>query len=206
MSSPMRARPASRTSRSTSRIFRGTFPARPVMPGVLIIEAMAQTAAVLVVHTLGPQAEGKLVYFMTRRQRALPPAGIPRRRSACSRHQAAQSRQCLEIRGPRRGGRPADGRSRLRRDDPGRLAGSAMARVHPTAIIAAGATLAEDVVVGPYCIVGPDVVLASGVSLRAHVVDRRTDDDWRTDPDLSVRRHRASSRRILNTVASRHRW
>jgi 3-hydroxyacyl-[acyl-carrier-protein] dehydratase len=35
------------------------------MPGVLIIEAMAQTAAVLVVETLGPGAEGKLVYFMS---------------------------------------------------------------------------------------------------------------------------------------------
>ena len=35
------------------------------MPGVLIIESMAQTAAVLVVETLGPSAEGKLVYFMT---------------------------------------------------------------------------------------------------------------------------------------------
>jgi 3-hydroxyacyl-[acyl-carrier-protein] dehydratase len=35
------------------------------MPGVLIIEAMAQTAAVLVVHTLGISAEGKLVYFMS---------------------------------------------------------------------------------------------------------------------------------------------
>jgi 3-hydroxyacyl-[acyl-carrier-protein] dehydratase len=45
--------------------FRGHFPARPVMPGVLIIEAMAQTAAVLVVHTLGPDSEGKLVYFMS---------------------------------------------------------------------------------------------------------------------------------------------
>ena len=45
--------------------FRGHFPSRPVMPGVLIIEAMAQTAAVLVVHTLGPEAEGKLVYFMS---------------------------------------------------------------------------------------------------------------------------------------------
>ena len=45
--------------------FQGHFPARPVMPGVLIIEAMAQTAAVLVVHTLGPTAEGKLVYFMS---------------------------------------------------------------------------------------------------------------------------------------------
>ena len=45
--------------------FAGHFPSRPVMPGVLIIEAMAQTAAVLVVSTLGTDAEGKLVYFMT---------------------------------------------------------------------------------------------------------------------------------------------
>jgi 3-hydroxyacyl-[acyl-carrier-protein] dehydratase len=35
------------------------------MPGVMIIESMAQTAAVLVVATLGAEAEGKLVYFMT---------------------------------------------------------------------------------------------------------------------------------------------
>ncbi|MGH6953419.1 MAG: 3-hydroxyacyl-ACP dehydratase FabZ [Alphaproteobacteria bacterium] len=45
--------------------FVGHFPSRPVMPGVLIIEAMAQTAAVLVVHSLGRGAEGKLVYFMS---------------------------------------------------------------------------------------------------------------------------------------------
>lgn len=45
--------------------FIGHFPQRPVMPGVLIIESMAQTAAVLVVHTLGPESEGKLVYFMS---------------------------------------------------------------------------------------------------------------------------------------------
>ncbi|HEX4113035.1 MAG TPA: 3-hydroxyacyl-ACP dehydratase FabZ [Stellaceae bacterium] len=45
--------------------FRGHFPRRKLMPGVLIIETMAQTAAVLVVHTLGPSAEGKLVYFMS---------------------------------------------------------------------------------------------------------------------------------------------
>lgn len=45
--------------------FQGHFPQRPVMPGVLIIEAMAQTAAVLVVGTLGKASEGKLVYFMS---------------------------------------------------------------------------------------------------------------------------------------------
>ena len=45
--------------------FQGHFPRHPVMPGVLIIESMAQTAAVLVVMTLGPSAHGKLVYFMS---------------------------------------------------------------------------------------------------------------------------------------------
>ncbi|MCH6577420.1 MAG: 3-hydroxyacyl-ACP dehydratase FabZ [Proteobacteria bacterium] len=45
--------------------FQGHFPGQPVMPGVLIIEAMAQTSAALVVHSMGPHAEGKLVYFMS---------------------------------------------------------------------------------------------------------------------------------------------
>lgn len=45
--------------------FQGHFPGWPVMPGVLIVEAMAQTAACLVVKTLGEDAKGKIVYFMT---------------------------------------------------------------------------------------------------------------------------------------------
>ncbi len=45
--------------------FMGHFPGYPVMPGVLIIESMAQTAALVVVDFMGEQAEGKIVYFMT---------------------------------------------------------------------------------------------------------------------------------------------
>ena len=44
--------------------FQAIFPA-PVMPGVLLIEAMAQTAGALVLSTLGSEDHGKLVYFMS---------------------------------------------------------------------------------------------------------------------------------------------
>ena len=45
--------------------FQGHFPGHPVMPGVLIIESMAQTAAGLVIATLGPDAGVPIVYFMS---------------------------------------------------------------------------------------------------------------------------------------------
>lgn len=44
--------------------FAGHFPGRPIMPGVLIIEALAQAAGVLAVESLGLSGSGKLVYFM----------------------------------------------------------------------------------------------------------------------------------------------
>ncbi len=44
--------------------FQGHFPSRPIMPGVLIVEALAQAAGVLAVEALGLAGSGKLVYFM----------------------------------------------------------------------------------------------------------------------------------------------
>jgi len=44
--------------------FQGHFPGRPIMPGVLIVEALAQAAGVLAVESLGLANTGKLVYFM----------------------------------------------------------------------------------------------------------------------------------------------
>jgi 3-hydroxyacyl-[acyl-carrier-protein] dehydratase len=45
--------------------FNGHFPGRPIMPGVLIVEALAQAAGILAVESLGLAGSGKLVYFMT---------------------------------------------------------------------------------------------------------------------------------------------
>jgi 3-hydroxyacyl-[acyl-carrier-protein] dehydratase len=44
--------------------FQGHFPGRPIMPGVLIVEALAQAAGVLAMESLGLVNSGKLVYFM----------------------------------------------------------------------------------------------------------------------------------------------
>ena len=46
------------------QFFQGHFPGRPIMPGVLIVEALAQAAGVLAVESLGLSGTGKLVYFM----------------------------------------------------------------------------------------------------------------------------------------------
>ena len=45
--------------------FKGHFPMKPIMPGVFIIEALAQTASVLVMHSLKMTSDDKLVYFMS---------------------------------------------------------------------------------------------------------------------------------------------
>ena len=44
--------------------FQGHFPGRPIMPGVLIVEALAQAAGILAIESLGLAGSGKLVYFM----------------------------------------------------------------------------------------------------------------------------------------------
>jgi 3-hydroxyacyl-[acyl-carrier-protein] dehydratase len=46
------------------QFFAGHFPGRPIMPGVLIVEALAQAAGILAVESLGLAGSGKLVYFM----------------------------------------------------------------------------------------------------------------------------------------------
>ena len=50
---------------ANEQFFVGHFPNKMVMPGVLMIEAMAQTCAVLVIETIGKMSEGSLVYFMS---------------------------------------------------------------------------------------------------------------------------------------------
>ncbi len=44
--------------------FQGHFPGMPIMPGVLIVEAMGQAGGVLVIQSIPPENQGKPIYFM----------------------------------------------------------------------------------------------------------------------------------------------
>ena len=105
-------------------IFQGHFPTDPVLPGVLIIEAMAQTAAVLVVHTLGAAFHGKLVYFMSidnaRFRRPVMPGDQLRLRG----EEGPPPRPGLEVQRRRQGRRPGGGGGRFRGHDPRRIEGA----------------------------------------------------------------------------------
>ena len=51
--------------KNNAHYFKGHFPKKPIMPGVFIIEALAQTASVLVMYSLKLTSDNKLVYFMS---------------------------------------------------------------------------------------------------------------------------------------------
>ena len=92
--------------------FQGHFPARPIMPGVLIVEALAQAAGVLAVEALGLAGSGKLVYFMAIEGAKFRAAGRARR--------AAQARSRV-----RPEARPASASSPAARRVDGKLAAEA---------------------------------------------------------------------------------
>ena len=145
--------------------FQGHFPVLPVMPGVLIIEAMAQTSAVLVVETLGVIDQDLLVYFMSIDEAKFRTPVAPGDTLELHVDDGARPRQDLEV--PRRGAgrRHALRRGGVRGDDPDRGRGereglrpcrsirpprSIRPRSSPT-----GAGIGAGCRIGPYCVHRP---------------------------------------------------
>ena len=57
--------------------FIGHFPEEPVMPGVLIIEAMAQVAAILISYTMNADTENNIIYFLSIEEAKFRKAVVP---------------------------------------------------------------------------------------------------------------------------------
>ena len=99
--------------------FQGHFPNFPVMPGVLLIEGMAQTAGALCVATMAANYEPQLVYFMSIDRARFRRPVAARGYRPLSHVQAAQPRAGLAFRWKSHGEWPARGRSRDQRHDCG---------------------------------------------------------------------------------------
>jgi UDP-N-acetylglucosamine acyltransferase len=151
--------------------FAGHFPGQPVMPGVLILEALAQAAGIWLLKTApDPRSvEIRVVGFDDTRFRRPVVPGDQLRLEVELVHRRGD---LVRFRGDVRVGdaRAAEARLLLQ------IARLPQPEVDPLARVSPEATLAPGVRIGPFCVVGPEVSLGRGTVLQAHVVI----DGWTT--------------------------
>ncbi len=144
--------------------FQGHFPGTPIMPGVTIVEAMAQTAAVMVGATLGLTDGNLLIYFMSidgcKFRRKVVPGDLLRMQVTTTRGKPGGKVWRFKGVATVDGEMAAEAEFTAMMD----IAGPEMTApvIHPSAVIEAGAQIGPGCVIGPFCHVGADVVLARG--------------------------------------------
>ena len=152
--------------------FQGHFPGKPIFPGVLILEAMAQATGILAFKSVGKLEPGELYYF----------AGIDEARF--KRPVVPGDQMIMEVtfektrRGLTRfkGVALVDGKvvceatMMCARSRESWYVIDKSAFIHPTAIVETGAIIGANVHIGPFCIVGPHVEIGEGTVLKSHVV------------------------------------
>src|SRR3989339_812745 len=149
--------------------FQGHFPGQPVMPGVLIVEALAQVGAVLALRN--PSAEGKIIYF----------GGIDNVRFRRPVEPGDQLTLIAEVLWSRRG----IGKMKATAKVGDELAvegeftfsladqGFGGAQIHPTATIHPTAQIEKGAKIGPYVVIGPEVIIGEGTKIDSHSVVAR---------------------------------
>lgn len=145
--------------------FQGHFPDYPIMPGVLIVEAMAQTAAVMFLRA--PELKGRLAFYTgieeAKFRKQVVPGDVLR-----------MEMETLKIKGNfiKLNGRAlVDGQVACEGVFSFYLAERpSKAQIHPTASVHSTAVLGKDVYVGPYTIIGEHVCVGARTRLEAHIM------------------------------------
>eukprot|EP01036_Dinobryon_divergens_P049369 gene49369-66154_t len=130
--------------------FMGHFPHRPVMPGVLMLEAMAQAAALLAFDMLGQAPDDKTVYYF---------AGIDGARFKRPVEPGDQLIMDVSLDRMKAGIFKFTGTTRV-----------ATMGIHSTAVVDPHAEVDSTVSIGPYTVIGPHVKLGAGTTVGAHCV------------------------------------
>ena len=147
--------------------FQGHFPGRPIMPGVLIIEALAQAGGVMTQLTLGRDAQSKLFYMVKVENARFNKQVVPGDVLMLD----VQMKRLIRNMGWYYGEAKVNGEvvasaevmCAAPRADPLEAAMTDNApRIHPTAVIDPAARLADDVQVGAFTLIGPDVEIGAG--------------------------------------------
>jgi UDP-N-acetylglucosamine acyltransferase len=168
----------------SEEFFQGHFPDAPVMPGVLIMESLAQTAGLWLLQDAPDpgQVEVHLVGIDDAKfRRPVVPGDQLRLEVQVVRRKGALCRMRGEVRSGEH--RVAEANLLMQ------VASLAAPEVDPTARVAPGAELGPGVRVGPYCVIGPRVHIGAGTVLDGHVVvdgDTTIGRDCRFSPFSSI--------------------
>ena len=159
--------------------FQGHFPGMPIMPGVLIIESMAQTAGVLLLQEVKDR-EKKLIYFVSIDNARFRRPVVPGDQLKIEMNVVAWRHGFWEIRWSRNRERRSGGRSDAdvqngrSRDGTGACRRtrrkSSMSEIDPRAVVSPSAKLGNCVQVGAFAIVGDEVELGDGCVVEPHAV------------------------------------
>ena len=139
--------------------FQGHFPGHPVMPGVLIVECMAQVGGLMMLATGGDPSENQLIMYFTSLDNVKWRKPVRPGRPAAHRGRHGSAAR-THVQDPRR--RARGWRDRVRsghgRDGPRPMS----VRIHPTALVSPDAQIGENVEIGAFAIVGPECVIGDG--------------------------------------------